>query len=75
MCYLLSVLFWGACGVVAQDLQQVADGMTVKSPVAGQKKLVMPAHPKGTRVKVLAAAERYARTGEFCGASRKERGD
>lgn len=42
MCYLLSVLFWGACGVVAQDLQQVADGMTVKSPVAGQKKLVMP---------------------------------
>lgn len=55
MCYLLSVLFWGACGVVAQDLQQVADGMTVKSPVAGQKKLVMPAHPKGMRVKVLSA--------------------
>ncbi len=29
--------------------------MTVKAPVAGQKKLVMPAHPKGTRVKVLSA--------------------
>ena len=55
MRYLLAVLFLGACGVVAQDLQQVADGMAVKSPVAGQKKLEMPAHPKGTRVKVLAS--------------------
>ena len=51
--HFLSVFLLSACSVYAQNLQQIADEMNVKSPTSKSKHLEMPKLPEGIQARLL----------------------